>query len=448
MSLRLRLIIYVTALVAAFWGAASFVSRSVIVEEINEIAADNLSVAALRLMPLALREVQGHEEAFGEDGHEARELDEDLRFLSGGNGGLLTFEVRDRAGVVRLRSFDAEHFNFPDEVRAGLREEDDLTTFTVTDHETGYSLTVGEPAEYRREAIAEATVALLTPLLLMVPLIALAIVYLSRQVVEPLRQLRLQISARGGSNFDRLDVSGQPAELRPIADAIDRLLERLRAAMDAERDFAASSAHELRTPIAGALAQTQRLKAELADGPGRARAVEIEATLKRLADFTDKLLQLSRVDAEPHVHNMRENMGPVIDLIVRDFTTRVDRPASISVENRLGQDLVVAMDPDALAVSLRNLIENAILHGDGEGRVKLIIDSDWSIHVINSGPVVPADVLRGLTDRFARGETLASGSGLGLSIVDRIMTQSGGTLTLHSPAIGHDDGFEAIMNLP
>ncbi len=72
------------------------------------------------------------------------------------------------------------------------------------------------------------------------------------------------IAGRGVSNLAPLDISDQPAELRPIAARSPALMERLRTALDAERAFAANSAHELRTPIAGALAQTQRMIAELA----------------------------------------------------------------------------------------------------------------------------------------------------------------------------------------
>ena len=448
MSVRLRLIIYLTAVIAVFWVASAFISRSVMVNEINEISSKNLSVAAMRLMPLALREVQAQESEPGEGEAGEREMDEELRFLPGGTGGGLVFELRDRSGAVKLRSFDADQYKFPDDVHPGFHEEDGLTTVTVTDRETGLSLTVGGPVAERKEAINEATIALFTPLLLMLPLIALAIIYVARQVVEPLRKLRLQISTRGGSNLDKLDSADLPAELRPIADAVDRLLERLRASMEAERDFAANSAHELKTPIAGALAQTQRLKAELADGPGKDRALEIETTLKRLSEFTDKLLQLSRAEAEPHVHTTRENIEPVLDLAVREFTDRFSNPAQITVENRLNQDLLVAMDPDALAICLRNLLENAIRHGDGKSPVELIVDTDWSIHIINSGPVVPEDALDALMQRFSRGDTCAPGSGLGLSIVERIMAAAGGSLTLHSPATGRDDGFEAVLRLP
>ncbi|MFQ5623595.1 MAG: ATP-binding protein [Paracoccaceae bacterium] len=449
MSVRLRLIIYVTALVSVLWVTAAIISRSVVIHEIDEMTSENLSVAASRFMPLVLREVEGHDGRDDDSDSEGpRELDEELRFLTATQDGVLSFEVRDRDGNVRLRSFDADRYDFPDMTKAGFEDENDLTTYTMTDRQSGLSLIVGEPDSHRDEAIAEATLALFTPLLLMLPLTALAILYLSRQIVEPLHRLSLQVSARGGTNFDRLDIANQPSELRPIADAIDRLLERLRAAMDAERAFSASSAHELRTPIAGALAQVQRLKNELVDGPGRDRALEIEATMKRLADFTDKLLQLSRVDAEPGVHKIRENMRPVLDLVIKDFAERAENAAEIKIEDRLNQDLIVAMDPDALAICLRNLFENAILHGDGETPIEVVIESDWSIHVISSGPAVASDRLSELTERFARGDTPASGSGLGLSIVDRIMKQSGGALILRSPALGRRDGFEAVLQLP
>ena len=81
--------------------------------------------------------------------------------------------------------------------------------------------------------------------------------------MKPVLRLSRDIAA-AAPNLAPLDISDQPSELRPIAEAVARLVERLRAALDAERAFAANSAHELRTPIAGALARTQRMIAELA----------------------------------------------------------------------------------------------------------------------------------------------------------------------------------------
>ncbi len=104
------------------------------------------------------------------------------------------------------------------------------------------------------------------------------------------------------------------------------------------------------------------------------------------------------------------------------------------------------MDTDALAIVLRNLIENALRHGAEGGEVVVRIDEDARLSVINQGLVVPAP--ESLIKRFERGATRAEGSGLGLAIVNKILQQIDATLVLNSPASGRQDGFEATIRFP
>ena len=103
-------------------------------------------------------------------------------------------------------------------------------------------------------------------------------------------------------------------------------MERLRAALDAERAFAANSAHELRTPIAGALARTERMIAELSDPNDRRRARDVEVTLKRLSGLAEKLMQLCRVDAGVSLGDRDVDLVPVLDMVVDDCAKRLDEP--------------------------------------------------------------------------------------------------------------------------
>ena len=80
-----------------------------------------------------------------------------------------------------------------------------------------------------------------------------------RRALRPVDVLRQAIAAKDGGNMAPMIRRALQSELRPIARSVNLLLDRLRSALDAEREFTANSAHELRTPIAGALAQTQRL---------------------------------------------------------------------------------------------------------------------------------------------------------------------------------------------
>ena len=106
------------------------------------------------------------------------------------------------------------------------------------------------------------------------------------------------------------------------------------------------------------------------------------------------------------------------------------------------------IDPDALAIVARNLIENALKHGARGEKVKVTLSAGRVLSVVNEGPVTPPDILARLSQPFERGQTLAEGSGMGLAIVKAIAAGTGGKVDLISPAAGRQSGFEARFALP
>jgi two-component system OmpR family sensor kinase len=97
-------------------------------------------------------------------------------------------------------------------------------------------------------------------------------------------------------------------------------------------------------------------------------------------------------------------------------------------------DHIMAMgDVDALAIALRNLIENALLHGGPDTEVQVRASLAPAIEVIDHGPGIPADRLETVRQPFERGESASPGHGLGMSIVNHIAQQMGGELVLESP---------------
>ncbi|MEZ5855886.1 MAG: hypothetical protein R3D67_14510 [Hyphomicrobiaceae bacterium] len=85
-------------------------------------------------------------------------------------------------------------------------------------------------------------------------------------VAEAVVDWQGEIEVRGRGNLAPVNATNLPTGGTPIAAAVDGLIARLEQALEAERSFTGNSAHELRTPIAAALAQIQRLIIEL---PGR-----------------------------------------------------------------------------------------------------------------------------------------------------------------------------------
>lgn len=436
-----RLMLWLTGSTILFWILAAGLGAFVMREEFDEVFDSSLQETAERLMPLVV------DDLFQRDN-----VDEPRRVASGTDGDeYLTYQVRDAKGAVLLHSHDAQIEPFDAPLRRGFSDTLTHRIYTAEAVSGTIFLQVADNLDERREAMTEGLLSLLLPVILLVPLSMLSIWYLVRRSLKPLGALRQEIGARDGGNLEPMAVDGLPVELQPINVSVNRLLERLRAALDAEREFASNSAHELRTPIAGALAQTQRLIAELPAGPEKDRAHTIEASLSALTHLTEKLLQLARADSGIGASTAPTDVVAVVQLVAEDFDRMSDYAGRLLVHlDGIQEDapFIRMVDTDALGIILRNLIENAFLHGDPDQPVRVTISANGTLTVVNAGQVVPEPQLWQLTRRFKRNTSSASGAGLGLAIVDRLARQMGATLTLASPARGREDGFEAELRLP
>jgi two-component system OmpR family sensor kinase len=222
-------------------------------------------------------------------------------------------------------------------------------------------------------------------------------------------------------------------------------MERLERALEAERSFTSNSAHELRTPIAEALAQTQRLKREIADGlPSDERIKRIESSLRKLSRLSEKLMQLARAEGAGLLLPEPADLTPVLHYVLQDFPGASDR---LDVDVPEDGPVLSRLDPDVFAILARNLIENALKYGS-ENESIVVQLGPGVFRVINGGPLVEEQTLRGLSDRFVRGTAKANGSGLGLAIVRAIAQGVHTSLDIRSPATGRSDGFEVSFSLP
>ena len=434
-SIALRLALLLTLVTGIFWLGAAAVSTTVLQHELQEAFDESLSQSAYRLLPLALHDLR-----------EPEERHEPVRRMNEPDNSAFTYFVHDGNGRILLRAEDA-----PDSVTTlptstGYVEVDGRRAFSISDQRTGLGIVVLEMSDHRQEALADAAGTLFWPLVALIPLLAVGIWGVVRLAMQPINRFSRDIALRDSGNLAPLEASGQPAELAPIASEVSALLDRLKAAMDAERSFAANSAHELRTPIAGALAQTQRLALDLGAHPAAPRVHEVERALRHLSVLSEKLLQLARLEAGFARSEQAVALRPIIELVVRDFESAQATRGRVRFSADAGIDLDARINPDAFAIALRNLVQNALLHGAADGVVEITAQTGPSITVSNHGPVVAPEILSQLGNRFARGETGASGTGLGLAIVGAIAQQTGGQMRLASPIPGQADGFTVSID--
>lgn len=431
-SLKARLALALAAVITALWLGAAFFTSHLVADEMNEVFDSALQETGQRILQLAVIDILGREEE-GVEQH-VTAFDEHEEYF--------TYMVRDAAGRVLLTSHAADPVAFPTFAITGFYDTDTHRIYQESAVQGTITLSIAEPLAHRGEVASEVQYGLALPLLLVIPLGILGIFLAVQRSLQPLARLQTQVARRDANDLSPLPDADLPSELQPIAGTMNQLFHRLTAAFSAERSFASNAAHELRTPLAGAIAQVQRLRQETADPEIIRRAAEIESTLKRLTRLSERLMQLARAEGARLKADNSSDMAQVLRLVANDFpTTEAGR-----IQLELPPDEIRSkIDPDLFAILCRNLIDNALRHGAGQVRVQL--SAPFSLCVENDSDPVSAELLARLTDRFARAPSAGEGSGLGLAIVNTLAERLGGSLQLYSPTSGKTRGFRACVML-
>lgn len=435
-SLQVRLGLSVGLVLTVLWLLAATVTAVIVRGELDEVFDSALRETAERILPLAVTDIVGREDqGITQRLAPIRQHDE-----------LFTYLVRDAEGRILLQSHAADPAVFPPWDGQGFRQTATHRLYSDAALQDTIRITVAEPLAHRASVAREIQMGLGLPLLIVLPVALAAIILAVRFSLDPLRRFRARLEARGARDLSEVPASDLPTEIAPLAETLNGLLARLREAFEAERSFAANAAHELRTPLAGAIAQAQRLRSETHEPATGARAAEIEGTLKRLTRLSERLMQLARAEGGRLRMDRSADLRAVARVVVDDLgrAGAKDRIALTLPSTAVMSEI----DPDAFAILCRNLVENALRHGSQDAPVEVILTADGHLVVANDGPIVPREMLDRLTARFERANASTDGSGLGLAIVAAIANRIGSSLILNSPRSGASSGFEASVRLP
>jgi two-component system OmpR family sensor kinase len=438
LSLRARLAFGLTLAMGGVWILAMVLSAFILRHEVAELSSSVLALTAERMLPLALEQ----ETLLGDDGRPHI-----LGDVAQGEDALMWVLRRVPEGTVAMQParIESDVLNAP--IYEGFSETEDFLVYTHLSPTGDYAIQVAEQRAGRTEALRETMQALAVPLILvLLPLSLYFVMWVSKRALRPVDELSAQVAGRDVHDLTPLGDQGLPSELRPIREAVDALLERLRRALEAERSFASNAAHEMRTPIAATLAQTQRLVVEAPEGPLQTRARKIEQELGRIARISEKLLELARAEGGGVLSAELHDLVPILNAVV-DEVVPVTGPDRARWSISLPPHLSCHLDPDAFGLLVRNLLQNAVVHGAPTQGVTLALTQSGVLSVANGGPVIAPEVLAKLSTRFERANTRKAGSGLGLAIAESIAQGAGLRLELLSPVPDRDDGFCARVDL-
>ncbi|GJI90849.1 sensor histidine kinase [Duganella hordei] len=298
---------------------------------------------------------------------------------------------------------------------------------------TGERLAVAQPAAVRDEIALEGALRTLLPLLVLLPLLPLLVLLLVRRGFRPIAMLAQDIDRRSEHELQPLAPDFLPSEMRPFVTAINRLLERVAQAMQAQRRFVADAAHELRSPMTALSLQAEALADSGLPPDVQAKVATLRSGLRRGRDLLEQLLSLARAQAAPPPAAVRVSLLQVFRLVLEDL---------MPLAQARDIDLGVTSDIDAaplasevdLLLMVRNLVDNAIRHTPDGGRVDLAVlagDGGIAVEVCDTGPGIAPEERERVFDPFYR--TLGNahtGSGLGLSIVATVARRLGARVTL------------------
>jgi signal transduction histidine kinase len=279
-------------------------------------------------------------------------------------------------------------------------------------------------------------------------LLGLALIWLiSWWSLRPIARASHEAARVGPGRPDmRISPTGLPREIQPLVEAVNGALDRLSRAYGTERRLTADAAHELRTPLA-----VLNLRLQRAQLTGSIDWSAVERELSQMGRLVDQLLDLAR--KESLSREQRTEELPVVNLsrVVREAAATVlplMEAAGRELDIEVPDSVQVRGNSDDLRDMVRNLLENAILHGSGRVSARIARLENGpdlvSIEVADEGPGVPAGQEEAVFQRFRRLNVDSPGSGLGLAIVRHVARSHGGdarfipgigAIVVHLPAI-------------
>jgi len=267
--------------------------------------------------------------------------------------------------------------------------------------------------------------------------------------MRPFDRLSRELQRREPTELSPLKLDA-PSEIAPVIQALNNFMQRLETTLAQLQRFIGDAAHQLRTPMTSLRAQTQLIR-HSEDPDEQAYLLErIEENAQQTERLTQQLLSDAMVSHRSQLPTTQAvDLVEIIDQAIREGVPRADDRHQQIVRDLEINKAPVMGDPVTLREAIRNLIENAVIHGDAAFPIEVKLycqDNDYCCEVINAGPPIPESEHKRLMRRFERGEGASTpGSGLGLAIAAEVARQHRGSLVISSPK---DGGVGVSLCLP
>ena len=438
-SLRRRLVTSVLGANVAVWLVSLAVVVHVAWRETSDVFDDALKEGARLVLALGTAQGPAAREGAAEEGRGEAKLE-------------LHYQLVSKDGRVLHRAEEAPEKPFSQALdkRKGYEnvwvDGRAWRVYLLRAEGQDVQVQIGQPWDERLELLEDIAEDLLWPMLGLLVLLGVFCWLVIRRLLKPLERTAARIAAKSPDDLTPVPSSEEPRELQPIVQALNGVFGRLGHALQAERRFTADAAHELRTPLAALrmrIQLMQRQQAAASSAPIDLQGLRNE--VDRCTALTESLLALARLDPERPESLAKEPVA--LDALFDRLAAA--QPISVDAEVQVdARGLVLQAQPALLESALRNLVDNALRYGAAQVKVDaLSTGAGVRVTVRDDGPGVSEVDRARLTERFFR--VLGSeqtGSGLGLSIVARIVALHGGALHFEDGLDGR--GLGVVMEFP
>ncbi|MCA1920016.1 MAG: HAMP domain-containing histidine kinase [Flavobacterium piscis] len=276
-----------------------------------------------------------------------------------------------------------------------------------------------------------------------------------KKLMSPLNAFHQKIKNINENNLDtRVTSKSNKDEIDLIANEFNFMMDRIEISYQRQKEFTAHASHELRTPLSRITSQIENVIADTKTSNERKSfLINILSDVNQLTELINSLLILSKIDNKKHenneVHRMDEILFSAIENLNKSYPEFV-----ILFEIEENDDLDTALEingnKNLLEIAISNVLKNACVYSDNK-QAKVIIstqDNNLIISILNTGDTLSENEQKLLFQPFMRGKNSkgTSGFGLGLRIVQRILTLHKATITYSVPT-KNTNLFQLIFHL-
>ncbi|HJV06208.1 MAG TPA: ATP-binding protein [Chromobacteriaceae bacterium] len=438
-SLQGRLAVLLLVSVPLIWLMATGFAVYAAHHEVDELYDTQLTLFARQLLTVQLT---------GEDDERPPTLPDTKHLIGRGDAGGtddddIGVAVWDQHGALLLADGKGKRFTYDPERRGFFtisgKHEHDWRLFYLPAPDGSRLVAVGQRQSLRHEVVSKVIQAQVVPWLFGLPVLLLLILWAVRRGLRPLQRLAESLRLRQPGDRTPLPES-VPSETLPLVQSLNALFNRVAETLEREQRFTADAAHELRTPLAALKVQAEVIGL-MPDDASRQRALaQLQLGIDRATRLIEQLLALSRLDPmSAPVAAQPIDWARLSERVLSDVQPAAQQKHITLARNLLvdaGAVLPLTGDDTLIGLLLRNLLDNAIRYSPDGAEVVLELSAE-RVAVIDNGPGIDPQWLARVRERFFRppGQDVA-GSGLGLSIVERIAELHGLTLDLNNQPAG------------